>query len=178
MNNDLISREALKKAIKEKFGVYLDGTLNNRLLFGLIDNAPTVDLWEMRQEATENALKKAEVLYARPQGERAERALAIIDRLRTDGHINNREQGTLRRAILLPERPQNEITNEDIQQAIKEGFANGYEMAKVKFEPKKGKWIDTGSGQECNVCHEIQYGYDNFRHFCANCGADMRGGAV
>lgn len=47
-------------------------------------------------------------------------------------------------------------------------------------EPKRpqGKWIDTGSGQECNVCHEIQYGYDNFRHFCANCGADMRKGGA
>lgn len=44
---------------------------------------------------------------------------------------------------------------------------------------KQGEWIDTGSGQECNVCHEIQYGYDNFRHFCANCGAKMqKGGAV
>lgn len=40
---------------------------------------------------------------------------------------------------------------------------------------KKGKWIDTGSGQECSVCGEIQYGYDNYRRFCANCGADMRG---
>ena len=30
-------------------------------------------------------------------------------------------------------RPQGEITNEDIQQAIKEGFANGYEMAKEKI---------------------------------------------
>ena len=32
-------------------------------------------------------------------------------------------------------RPQSdfEITNEDIQQAIKEGFANGYEMAKEKI---------------------------------------------
>ena len=41
-------------------------------------------------------------------------------------------------------------------------------------ERKKGKWIDTGSGQECSECHEIQYGYDNFRYFCPNCGADMR----
>lgn len=40
---------------------------------------------------------------------------------------------------------------------------------------KKGYWIDTGSGQECSECHEIQYGYDNFRYFCAFCGADMRG---
>ena len=38
-------------------------------LKGIIDNAPSVDLWEMRQEATENALKKAEVLYERPKGE-------------------------------------------------------------------------------------------------------------
>ena len=34
-----------------------------------VDGVPTVDLWKMRQEATENALKKAEVLYKRPQGE-------------------------------------------------------------------------------------------------------------
>ena len=34
-----------------------------------IDNAQAVDLWQMRQEATENALKKAEVLYDRPKGE-------------------------------------------------------------------------------------------------------------
>lgn len=40
---------------------------------------------------------------------------------------------------------------------------------------KPGHWIDTGSGQECSVCGEIQYGYDNGRKFCANCGADMRG---
>ena len=42
-------------------------------------------------------------------------------------------------------------------------------------ERRIGKWIDTGSGQECSVCHEIQYGYDTFRHYCANCGADMKG---
>lgn len=38
---------------------------------------------------------------------------------------------------------------------------------------ERGEWIDTGSGQECSVCHEIQYGYDNFRHYCPNCGAKM-----
>lgn len=40
---------------------------------------------------------------------------------------------------------------------------------------KTGEWIDTGSGQECSECGEIQYGYDNGRHFCANCGAVMVG---
>lgn len=42
--------------------------------------------------------------------------------------------------------------------------------------PKTGHWIDTGSGQECSECGEIQYGYDTFRFFCANCGAEMSGG--
>lgn len=40
-----------------------------------------------------------------------------------------------------------------------------------------GEWIDTGSGEECSVCHEIQYGYDSGRRFCANCGAQMDGAA-
>ena len=34
-------------------------------------------------------------------------------------------------------------------------------------------WRDTGSGQECSACKEIQYGYDTGRCFCANCGAKM-----
>lgn len=38
---------------------------------------------------------------------------------------------------------------------------------------KQGYWIDTGSGQECSVCGEVQPGYDNFRNYCANCGARM-----
>lgn len=38
---------------------------------------------------------------------------------------------------------------------------------------RTGEWIDTGSGQECSECHEIQYGYDNYRNFCPNCGAKM-----
>ena len=36
-------------------------------------------------------------------------------------------------------------------------------------------WRDTGSGQECSACKEIQYGYDTGRHYCANCGAKMDG---
>ena len=45
----------------------------------------------------------------------------------------------------------------------------------VNAEKPQGEWIDTGSGQECSQCHEIQYGYDSFRHFCGNCGAKMKG---
>ena len=81
----------------------------------------------------------------RPQSERAERALAIIDRLRTDGHINNKEQGTLRRAILLPEKPQGEWI---------EKFLDGYRYF------------------VCNKCEGIN---DLPTHFCENCGLYMRG---
>lgn len=44
----------------------------------------------------------------------------------------------------------------------------------IEAEPvRHGHWIDTGSGQECSVCHEIQYGYDNYRYYCPFCGAKM-----
>jgi len=43
----------------------------------------------------------------------------------------------------------------------------------VTQKPKTGQWIDTGSGQECSECHEIQYGYDNYRFYCGYCGARM-----
>lgn len=67
--------DALKEVIKANH--YLLSAKNNSTDYGMfttgimqaIDNAPSVDLWQLRQEATENALKKAEVLYGRPQGE-------------------------------------------------------------------------------------------------------------
>ena len=40
-------------------------------------------------------------------------------------------------------------------------------------EVRHGHWRDTGSGQECSLCKEIQYGYDNGRRYCQNCGAVM-----
>ena len=44
----------------------------------------------------------------------------------------------------------------------------------IEAEPvRHGHWIYTGSGTECNVCHEIQYGIDNYRFYCQNCGAKM-----
>lgn len=52
-----------------------------------------------------------------------------------------------------------------------------YQGVKLDFycKPEKiGYWIDTGSGQMCSRCGEIQHGYDSFRRFCASCGAKMR----
>lgn len=52
------------------------------------------------------------------------------------------------------------------------GLDNEYHC--IDAEPKHGQWIDRGSGQECSVCGEMQYGYDSYRNYCACCGADMR----
>ena len=74
-SGDCISREALKGVIEtyRPALIYNNKTdMKNRMVdyfLDEIDNAPTVDLWQMRQEAAENALKKAEVLYDRTQGE-------------------------------------------------------------------------------------------------------------
>lgn len=85
--------------------------------------------------------------------------------------------------VLKTERSQDKITNDDIQQAIKEGFANGYEMAKEKFSPKKGEWIvktiSTFPQYQpdeyiCPFCNTIV----NYKtNFCHKCGSDMKGGA-
>lgn len=46
MNNDLISREALKKAILEHRNDYVDDNCFWTKLFNLIENAPTVPIYE------------------------------------------------------------------------------------------------------------------------------------
>lgn len=46
------------------------------------------------------------------------------------------------------------------------------EQFKIK-EIKHGHWNNNINGQECSVCGEEQYGFDNFRNYCANCGAKM-----
>ena len=48
-----------------------------------------------------------------------------------------------------------------------------YKRVRESEKQRTGHWIDTGSGQECSECHEIQYGYDNYRFYCSNCGAAM-----
>lgn len=157
MNNDLISRDALKKALKSNCDLCHDKNTNwcehccpLNDFEDLIDNAPTV----------------------------------FDDKAYSDGYT----QGTCD-CEHAHERPQSEITNEDIQQAIKEGFANGYEMAKEKFSPKKGAWIVTAEDNDgvhricCPFCSyekgsnntdAIIVTFSNFPKFCENCGSDMR----
>lgn len=69
------------------------------------------------------------------------------------------------------------VFHTNLSQTIKEVLedeVNAEPTADVR-ENVRGEWIDTGSGQECSVCKEIQYGYDNYRNFCPNCGASMKG---
>lgn len=78
------------------------------------------------------------------------RALTIINHLCVDGHINNKEQGCLRRAILLHERPQGKWLEH-----------NSY-------------------FHKCSKCQKIVgFDYieqeGEMFNFCPNCGADMRG---
>ena len=84
---------------------------------------------------------------------------------------------------IIKVRLQEEITNDDIQQAIKEGYANGYEMTKEKFSPKKGEWIisqtmdchsDIINIYTCPFCGNKEYSAYPYCH----CGADMRKGGA
>ena len=85
------------------------------------------------------------------------------------------------RLIDVDELPKQEI--EDERGYINPSYARGWNDAirsvylyapKIEAEfVRRGHWIDTGSGQECSVCHEIQYGYDNYRYYCSHCGAKM-----
>ena len=68
------------------------------------------------------------------------------------------------------------ITDVDFENTDRVWFHTKHGKDVEFVKRKKGKWLDTGSGQECDQCHEIQYGYDSFRHFCANCGASMSEG--
>ena len=68
--------------------------------------------------------------------------------------------------------------NRDLTQTDKDIKQNAIDI--LKHAPtadvvpvRHGHWIDTGSGQECSVCGEIQYGYDSGRFFCQQCGALM-----
>ena len=150
--------DALKAKVELMFG---DKTHITESVCELIDNAPTVEPEKVliaNVSFDENKLK--EIIQTE-----------VIDKIKS---------GEL---VLKTERSQDMITNDDIQQATKEGFANGYEMAKEKFSPKKGEWIvktiSTFPQYQpdeyiCPFCNTIvNYKTD----FCHKCGSDMRGGA-
>lgn len=108
-----------------------DGNCAIQHIMNMIDNAPTVE--------------------SEPMGDYQKRALELVDNLKDKGVINNRERGTLRRAILLkPERPQGEW----IKKVDNVGFISHI-------------------CSECGAEIELEDPCDN--KFCFNCGAPMGG---
>lgn len=95
------------------------------------------------------------------------RALEIIDRLKDQKAINNRECGTLRRAILdnTPEVPSNMTL---IPTAVLDELTSTSRGV--------GEWIDHSQDfgyVECPICKHLTNCEDNINelHFCWNCGA-------
>ena len=106
MNNDLISRSELKKAICDSgYSHYFE-------IFVIIDNAPSVE--------------------PEPVSERQKRALAIVDALTEKRLINVMERGCLRRSIILePERPQGESIS--LEDGLKKARRGNYVIYDVDF---------------------------------------------
>lgn len=106
--------DALKTAIEDRIdnipASEYDNGWNNAIyaVIDEIDNAPTVETSKIEHKAYNEGFKdgvdQGIKLSEKPQGKRAEGALSIIDRLYTEGHINNMEQGILRRCILFSEK--------------------------------------------------------------------------
>ena len=61
-----------------------------------------------------------------------------------------------------------EITNEDIRDAIKQGYNDGYEMAKAKFERPKCEWIDANK-QIPDDCITVLIWFEYYRYGDYNC---------
>jgi len=83
MNNDLISREALKEDLIIKFGNQLPLSLLDE-----IDNAPTVETEEIAKLKRENNALEQEMLYCRENWKKAERPqgewIPVSERLPSD----------------------------------------------------------------------------------------------
>lgn len=105
----LIDADALKTPIEDRIdnipASEYDNGWNNAIyaVIDEIDNAPTVETSKVEYKAYNDGFKdgveQGIKLSEKPQGKRAEGALSIINCLYTEGHINNMEQGILRRAV-------------------------------------------------------------------------------
>lgn len=108
MNNDLISRSELKKALRQRQW-HIDDIEE---VEKIIDNAPTVE--------------------PEPVSERQKRALAIVDALTEKHLINVMERGCLRRTIILePERTQDESIS--LEDGLKKARRGNYVIYDVDF---------------------------------------------
>jgi hypothetical protein len=113
-----------------------------------------------------SALKETLRSYPQTDDMRTTELLGFFERLIDEAPTVETEVITLR-----------PMTDEMTQDLIDKINTNVGMAQAISEERPQGEWIDTGSGQECSLCKEIQYGYDNFRYFCPYCGAKMKGGA-
>ena len=65
--------------------------------------------------------------------------------------------------------------NETVKQL--EAWSMAVKALDGEFEPKHGRWVDTGHGCQCSVC-ETPYRWNeaDTMRFCKECGARMDGG--
>lgn len=151
MNNDLISREYLIKAVEDLYEyAELDEVLD------VIKEAPAVGALDTDDE---------------PKTSRQKRALEIIDALKADRLIGYGQRGILRRAILdnTPEVPSNmTLIPTDVLDEL------------TSTSRGVGEWQGRGIAIQCSKCsamysvafYEICYDHLEF-HYCPNCGALM-----
>jgi len=172
MNNDLISRSELKKAIEQGEGFSWDSLGKDDLCVRkkYIDNAPTVELFcaylsdgEVRQPCLEAPCK-----HERPQEEKQYTIKVNVPEDIRDKLI---EELSKPRKVILDE-------HKTVTDCII-AYGDGFESARRLFERPHGEWIFNNKWQdyECNKCHDwVRIRHGELPNFCGNCGANMRKG--
>lgn len=174
MDNDLISREALLKEVRENKELF---ETERVYLEGLLLNAPTVE-YPFYAEAYQTGYEEGK--NERPQGDLISRdqVLHEIGQLSLAWEYG---QGVadchaiIENALAVESRPKGEYTEEDMKRTIKENFDIGYEMAKNKYGRPQGEWKIDGCLIVCDQCGRILLKASELYNFCPQCGADMRG---
>lgn len=149
MNNDLISRSELKKAIEQGEGFSWDSLGKDDLCVRkkYIDTAPTVEQKEFEQILQPIKVNIPEDIKDRLIEELSKPRKVILD-----------ESKTVTDCIIA--------------------YGDGFESARRLFERPQGEWIRKPTEHRVDIiCTNCGYddGYMCFK-FCPNCGADMRKG--
>ena len=180
MNNDLISREALKKALSNNtlirdFNLQFDGIIGE-----IIDNAPTVidHSVELVQKSIElgRRVGRAEeaIKSQKPQGGGMRLINANALNYKNLAEVNGRLTYVLTAEEIDNAPTVDTYTIEDIQEVRENALILGAKLA----QRPQGEWIyldkDEPMKVECPFCHERKCCISNY---CDNCGAKMKGNA-
>lgn len=150
MNNDLISRSELKKAIQNLYDETPDGIVRFGIekSYDVIDNAPTVEPKAIKVNIPEDVKDKLIEELSKPRKAVFDEPKTLTDCIIAygDGYESARR---------LFERPHGK-----------------WEYNQYDGNAKIGNWHCSNCH---NICYEMKLTYDNY-NFCPNCGADMRKG--